>query len=161
MTSKSRGERFASSQYKGTLMEQEMNDTTSPGREKSLVRRIVTSKLFLIAVFSILIYTLAGFFLLPYILKSQLKSYVAEDLNRTLQIEKVRLNPYMMTLEISDLKLKEADGGPILALDRLFTDFELKSLFRWAWTFSDIRLDGLVLQVDVAPDKTINLARLA
>jgi len=33
-------------------MEQEMNDTTSPGREKSVVRRIVTSKLFLIVVFS-------------------------------------------------------------------------------------------------------------
>ena len=142
-------------------MEQEMNDASSRRQEKSVVRRIVTGKLFLIAVFSILIYTLAGFFLLPYILKSQLTHYVAKDLKRTVQIGKVRLNPYVMTLEISDLKLKEADGGPILAFDRLFTDFELKSLFRWAWTFADIRLDNLVLQVDIAPDKTINLARLA
>jgi uncharacterized protein involved in outer membrane biogenesis len=142
-------------------MEQKMNDATSQEGEKSVVRRIVTSKLFLIAVFSILIYTLAGFFLLPYILKSQLTRYVAEDLKRTLQIEKVRVNPYMMTLEISDLKLKEADGGPLLTFDRLFTDFELKSLFRWAWTFSNIHLDGWVLQVDIAPDKAINLARLA
>jgi len=141
-------------------MEREMNDATSRRQRESVVRRIVTSKLFLIAVFSILIYTLAGFFLLPYILKSQLTRYVAEDLNRTIQIEKVRLNPYVMTLEISDLELKEADDRPILAFDRLLTDFELKSLFRWAWTFSDIHLDGLVLQVDVAPDKTINLDRL-
>ena len=132
----------------------------SPQKNKSVIRRIFTSKLFLIAVFSILIYTLAGFFLLPYILKSQLKNYVTKDLNRTLQIEKIRLNPYVMTLELSDLALKEADGEGILAFNRFFMDFELKSLFRWAWTFADISLDGLVLQVDVAPDKSINLDRL-
>ena len=115
-------------------MEQEKNDATSLRQEKSVVRRIVTSKLFLIAVSSIVIYTLAGFFLLPYILESQLKSYVAENLNRTLQIEKIQLNPYIMTLEISDLKLKEADDERILSFDRFFIDFELKSLFRWAWS---------------------------
>ena len=142
-------------------MKREMNDVTSRRQEKSVVRRIITSKLFLIALLSILIYTLAGFFLLPYILKSQLTRYVAEDLNRTIQIEKVRLNPYMMTLAVSDLELKEADGERILAFDRFFIDFELKSVFRWAWTFADIRLDNLVLQVDIAPDKTINIARLA
>ncbi len=124
------------------------------------MRRFITSKPFLIAVCSILIYTLAGFFLLPYILKRQLKNYVAEDLNRTLQIEEIRLNPYVMTLEISDLALKESDGKGILAFNRFFVDFELKSLFRWAWTFSDISLDGMVLQVDVAPDKSVNLDRL-
>jgi len=52
-------------------MKREMNDVTSRRQEKSVVRRIITSKLFLIALFSILIYTLAGFFLLPYILKRQ------------------------------------------------------------------------------------------
>ena len=131
-----------------------------PMKKKSIIRAIFTGKLFLIAVFTILIYTLSGFFLLPYILKSQLKKYVANDLNRTLQVEKIRLNPYVMTLEISDLALKEADGEGILAFNRFFIDFELKSLFRWAWTFADISLDGLVLQVDVAPDKSINLDRL-
>jgi len=103
-------------------MEREINDTTSRRQEKSVVRRILTSKLFLIALFSILIYTLTGFFLLPYILKSQLTSYVAEDLDRTIQIQKVRLNPYVMTLEVSDLELKEADGERILAFDRFFID---------------------------------------
>jgi uncharacterized protein DUF748 len=130
-------------------------------KKNSVIRRLFTSKLSLIAAFSILIYTLVGFFLLPYLLKSQLKNYVAKDLNRTLQIEKIHFNPYVMTLEISDLALKEADGEGILEFNRFFMDFELKSLFRWAWTFADISLDGLVLQVDVAPDKSINLDRLA
>ena len=142
-------------------MKKDIPDTASQQKKGSVVHRILTSKLFLIAVFSILIYTLAGFFLVPYILKRQLKNYVTKDLNRTLQIEKIRLNPYVMTLEISDLALKEADGEGILAFNRFFVDFELKSLFLWAWTFSDISLDGMVLQVDVAPDKSINLDRLA
>ena len=141
-------------------MKKEMTDTASQKEKKPVIHRIITNKLFLIAVFSILIYTLAGFFLLPYILKNQLEKYVAKDLNRTLQIEKICFNPYVMTLEISDLALKEADGEGILAFNRFFVDFELKSLFRWAWTFADISLDGMVLQVDVAPDKSINLGRL-
>jgi uncharacterized protein involved in outer membrane biogenesis len=141
-------------------MKEDTIDTASRNKKKSIASRIFTSKLFLIAVFSILIYTLAGFFLLPYILKGQLEDYVTEDLNRTLLIEKIRFNPYIMTLEISDLALKEADGEGILAFNRFFMDFELKSLFRWAWTFSDISLDGLVLQVDVAPNKSVNLDRL-
>ena len=141
-------------------MKREMNNKTSPQRAKSVVRSIATSKLFLIAASSILIYTLVGFFLLPYLLQSQLTRYVAKDLNRTVQVEKVHLNPYAMTLEISDLELKEASGERILAFDRFFMDFELKSLFRWAWTFSDISLDNLVLLLDIAPDKTVNLNRL-
>ena len=141
-------------------MNKDIAKTELNQKKRSLIRRILTSKLFLIAVFSILIYTLAGFFLLPYILKSQLKNYATKDLQRTLQVEKIRFNPYVMTLEISDLALKEADGEGILAFKRFFIDFELKSLFRWAWTFADISLDGLVLQVDVAPDKSINLDRL-
>jgi hypothetical protein len=144
----------------GPPMKKETAPTTSPKESTSVIGRIFTSKLFLIAVCSVLVYTLAGFFLLPYILKSQLKNYVAEDLRRTLQIEKIRLNPYIMTLEISDLALKEADGKGIVAFKRFFIDFELKSLFRWAWTFSQISLEGLVLQVDVAPDKSVNLDRL-
>ena len=141
-------------------MKKDMTAETSRQEKKPFIRRMLTSKLFLIAVCSVLVYTLAGFFLLPYILKSQLKKYVAEDLNRTLQIEEIRLNPYALTLDISGLALNEADGEGILAFKRFFVNFETKSLFRWAWTFADISLDGLVLQVDVAPDKSVNLDRL-
>ena len=141
-------------------MKKDMTAETSRQEKKPFIRRILTSKLFLIVVCSVLVYTLAGFFLLPYILKSQLKKYVAEDLNRTLQVEEVRLNPYALTLDISGLALNEADGEKLLAFNRFFVNFELKSLFHWAWTFADISLDGLVLQVDVAPDKSVNLDRL-
>ena len=141
-------------------MKKDMTTETSRQEKKPFIRRILTSKLFLIAVCCVLVYTLAGFFLLPYILKSQLKKYVAEDLNRTLQVEEIRLNPYALTLDISGLALNEADGEGILAFKKFFVNFELKSLFRWAWTFADISLDGLVLQVNVDPNKSVNLDRL-
>ena len=46
------------------------------------------------------------------------------------------------TFEVKDFSFKEADGEPILSLQRLFVDSELESLVRWAWTFADLRLEG-------------------
>ena len=45
--------------------------------------------------------------------------------------------------------------------DRLFVDFQLSSLFRWAWTFAEIQLEGPRLDVSLAPDGRLNLAELA
>ncbi len=142
-------------------MTDEVQNAHARKKKKNLVVRIFTGRLFLISLAVLLIYTLMGFFLLPYVLKRQLKQYVQEDLNRKVQIADIRFNPYIMTLDISGLNLKEADGEPLLGFERFFADFELKSLFRWAWTFSNIRLEGLALRVDIAPDKTLNLGNLA
>ncbi len=67
----------------------------------------------------------------------------------------------LLKFEVDDFQLKEADGRPIAAFRHLLIDFELSSLFRWAWTFADIRLDGLDLHVDNGPDGRLNLAELA
>jgi len=142
-------------------MKDEVHNADLPEQKKAVIRRIATSKLFLISVAVVLIYTLSGFFLLPYVLKRQLEQYVQEDLNRHAHIEQIRVNPYLMTLEVSKLNLQEADKEPIMSFGRLFIDFELKSLFRWAWTFSTVRLEDLALRVDIAPDKTLNLGNLA
>ena len=94
---------------------------------------------------AIVVYTLIGFFLTPYLVERQLTNYVAVQLGRQLSVKKLQMNPYAFTLEISGLALKDADGSPILSFDRFFGDFELKSLFRRAWTFSEINLKPLSL----------------
>jgi len=125
-----------------------------------LARRIFLSKPFLISIVVIVLYTLAGFFLAPYLAKRQLANYAADQLGRQLSIVKLRMNPYALTLEISGLTLKEVDASPILSFDRLFVNFELKSLFRWAWTFAEISLNRPILHIDIHPDGVVNLAQL-
>ena len=127
-----------------------------------LTQDLAVGKPFLILlVVSLLIYTLAGFFLAPYLINRQLTGFVSKDLGRFLSIEKVRLNPYTLTVEFSDLALTEADGSPLFSFQRFFANFELKSLLRWTWTFDEVSLNRPELHIKLDSDGVMNLTRLA
>ncbi|MGD8735052.1 MAG: DUF748 domain-containing protein, partial [Gammaproteobacteria bacterium] len=91
---------------------------------------------------AVVAYTLIGFFVLPWIIERQIEKFGQNRLERSLTVEQVRLNPYALSLAVEGLKLDEADGAPIAALDRFFVNFQASSLFRRAWTFREISLAG-------------------
>jgi hypothetical protein len=137
-----------------------MNQTQGISKAAALARKVFTKKPFLIFVALIVIYTLTGFLLTPYLVKRQLTSYVVEQLGCRLRVEDVRVNPYALTLELSKISLMEANDAPVLSFDRLFVNFETKSLFRWAWTFAEISLNQPTVNIEIQPDGRINLIRL-
>ena len=124
------------------------------------MRRLLTGKPFLITLGIVVLYTIAGFWLAPYLMHRQLVGYVADTLGRRLQVDKIRVNPYLFKIEVRGLSLAEANGKEVLAFDRLLVDFAAKSLFRWAWTFSSVELVRPRLHLDVDPDGRLNLARM-
>jgi hypothetical protein len=106
------------------------------------------------------LYTLAGFFLAPHLVTTYGPKYIQDYLNHPANIGKVRINPFIFTFECNDFSLAGSQGYPILEFRRLFVDFELSSLFSWAWTFREISLDDPGMNVVVEPDGTLNLNRL-
>jgi uncharacterized protein involved in outer membrane biogenesis len=138
--------------------------SVSPPRSCRRLQALVTGKPFLItaAVAAILVvaYTLAGFFLVPRLIATYVPRYVQEQLKRRAEMGEVRVNPLLFKLEIKDFRLQEADGKPLLGFDRLFVDFELSSLFRWAWTFAEIQLDGPRVDAVLERDGRFNVAEL-
>ena len=116
----------------------------------------------MVAVVMVLVaaYTIAGFFLVPRLVKTYVPRYVQEQLKRRVEIGEVRLNPLLFKLEIKHFRLHEADGRPLIAFDRLFVDFELSSLFRRAWTFAEIQLEAPRLDIVLARDGRLNVADL-
>ena len=124
-------------------------------------KKIVLSKPFLIAVGLVVFYTLAGFFLVPFLVRHYVPKIVQEQLQKQAAIGTVRFNPYVFTFEANDVSLQEPDGAPIVGFQRLFVDFELKSLFNWAWTFRQIALERPLVNAVIAKDGHLNLARLA
>jgi uncharacterized protein involved in outer membrane biogenesis len=125
------------------------------------VKKIALSRPFLIAAGVVLFYTLAGFFLVPWLVRHYVPKIVQEQLAKQAEIGEVRFNPYVFTFEANDFSLQEPDGQPIMGLKRLFVDFELKSLFNWAWTFRQIALEGPQVNAVIAKNGTLNLAQLA
>ena len=102
-----------------------METTVGHSGPTEILRRIVLSKIFLTVVGVLLLYTLAGFFLVPYVIKQQAIKYVAQNLSRQLTIEDVATNPYTFTLSIKNLEMKEQDATPLLGFKDLFVNFEL------------------------------------
>jgi hypothetical protein len=105
-------------------------------------------------------YTLTGFFLAPWLVNRYLPRYVDQQLGHQLSLGQVRINPYVFILEVKDFRLEDGAGEPLLEYDRLLVDFELESIFRWAWTFADIILDKPTLYLDLDQAGRLNLFKL-
>jgi hypothetical protein len=112
-------------------------------------------------ILAVLAYTLIGFLLLPWIIERQLVAFGETRLERPLTVERVRLNPYALSLTVDGLRLDEQDGTPIGALEQLYVNFQATSLFRWAWTFKDLQLQGPYLNFVRYEDGSNNFERLA
>ncbi|MEE4173428.1 MAG: DUF748 domain-containing protein [Xanthomonadales bacterium] len=89
-------------------------------------------------------YTLLGFLVAPWAVERVLTGQM-EAVGRSLTIEETRTNPYLLTLEMTGFELRDTDSEPLIAYDRLFVDFETRSLIDWALNFKRIELDQLYL----------------
>ena len=109
---------------------------------------------------ALLLYTLAGFFLLPALLRWQLVKRLPGLTHRQAAVQKVKFNPYALTLSIQGLALTETNGTPFAGWDELFVNFQLSSLFHRAWTFREIRLERPTATILRAASGQCNFANL-
>ncbi|MBC7860923.1 MAG: DUF748 domain-containing protein, partial [Burkholderiaceae bacterium] len=105
-------------------------------------------------------YTLAGFWLVPHLIKDQLPKIGQSELERKASVGEVRFNPYTLRLEARDLRLAEADGAPLFALGQLAVELRWTSLFKRAWIFIEIGVKAPNLNLAIAPDGTFNINAL-
>ncbi len=105
-------------------------------------------------------YALVGFFLLPWILRSQLLRHLPELTRRPAAVREVRFNPFTLALTIRGLSLTETNGQPFASFEEFHANFQLSSLFRLAWTFDTLRLDSPRLEIALGPDGRLNFANI-
>lgn len=109
----------------------------------------------------LLAYTLSGFFLVPAALDYWVVEKIRKDLGRETSFEKIQFNPYQLKLQADGFELLDTDGERLLGFDRLRVNFQLSSLFNWAWTFREVSLDGLDLLIERFEPSDSRLTRLA
>jgi len=135
--------------------------TSDPNMSPQRWRRLLLNRWLLTAVTAMALYALLGFLLTPWLFKRYVNNYAEKKLKRRASIVEVRVNPFLFTFDAKDFVLEEADGRPIFGFGRLFVDFELSSLFRWAWTFADIRIERPSLYAEIQLDGRLNLAAIS
>ncbi|MGH7741754.1 MAG: DUF748 domain-containing protein, partial [Candidatus Eiseniibacteriota bacterium] len=102
------------------------------------------------------VYTLAGFFVVPGIMRQQIVQGIRQNLKREARLDRVRINPLVFSLTLEGFELRDPDGTPFVAFDRMFVGFQPSSLVRWAITLRDFRLDGPRVHVRLMPDGNPN-----
>lgn len=115
--------------------------TTTPSRalwRKPVIRNTAITLLSLL-----LLYTLLGFYALPYLVRTEVPKVVAQKLHRNLSIDKVEINPFTLLATIHDVKLMEAQGNGVFAhFDTLTVKVSWQSLWHFAPVVREVQLDN-------------------
>lgn len=103
-------------------------------------------------------YTVAGFFILPPIVRVVAVKQLGHFLNREVSIRKVKLNPYAISGTIQGFLIKDKDGEPFVSWDEVHANFQFWSLFTKTFVFEEIRTAQPFVRVQVNPDYSLNFS---
>ncbi len=119
------------------------------------LRLLKYRKHFLGFVITLCIYAALGFFLAPWLVKKNAVAIVGEQFGAGLDIESVAINPFVLSMRVDGLHLRDASGNSLATIEQVFINFQLSSLFRRAWTFDQVHIIGA--EFFVARDQSGNL----
>src|SRR4030043_50200 len=126
-----------------------------------VIIRTCKNKIVIIIAILLVLYTLTGFFLAPFLIERYLPSMLSQRLNSQVTLEQVKINPFSLTLEARDFRINEVSGDMLVGFKRLYVNFELSSIFKWVLTFADVVLDAPSINIIIDKDGRLNLSRLA
>jgi hypothetical protein len=126
-----------------------------PGKKKTRIIWIKRISLIIVGLF--LFYVLVGFWVVPPLLKPKLEEQLSSLLGRKVTIAEINLNPLVLSATTSDLVIHEIDGQPFAGFEELYANAQLSSIFKWAFTVREIRLQVPFGVVKLLPDNKLNI----
>lgn len=114
----------------------------------------------IVAAVCLVVYSLAGFSLLPYIIKAHVIPRVAEQLHRPVSVADVEVNPFALSLRVTGFDIREVDQSPVLGFEEFFINLQLSSIIHRAYVFDSIRLVLPFVAVKVSKEGRLNLLDL-
>jgi uncharacterized protein involved in outer membrane biogenesis len=103
---------------------------------KTSLKKLLTGILILLVVLY-----LAGFFILPSVLKSFILKTVHEKFRRTASIQTVTVNPFTLSIALKGFVVREQDNQEtFLSCDEFFIDAEIISLLKKGIVLSEVRI---------------------
>ncbi|WP_416397280.1 DUF748 domain-containing protein [Allohahella sp. A8] len=116
------------------------------------------SKLFWL-LFVILLYALIGFFLVPYLIKNYTEDAIEQRFGWTGGPADVSFNPFEMSLEVNDFDMRDDSDRTIVSFSELYINFDLGSLYYWAWTLEPSHLNDLYTLVEIDESVQTNFGK--
>lgn len=112
------------------------------------------------AVIIVSLYLLLGFFLIPYIVKTQAIKAINTSLQAQLQIQKAHFNPILFSLELDNVSLSK-ENQTLVSFEKLSVDFDLaRTILNQYIHFKLLRVDAPVINIEVDKNNQMNLLTL-
>lgn len=106
------------------------------------------------------LWLLAGFFLLPPLLRGRVERLTSEFLHRPVSLRRVRFNPVVLTATLEGLQVPNRDGSEWISLRRLYLDYRLRRLLGRTVELAALELDDLTIRVELDPQGRANFQDL-
>jgi len=105
---------------------------------------------------------IAGFFILPHVVKPILIEKLSQKLHREAAINKIAINPFLLSITLNGFKLKEpAQSSPFISFDELHVDVQgFSSLIKQAIIVKEIRLVHPYISIARHEDGSYNFSDL-
>jgi uncharacterized protein involved in outer membrane biogenesis len=110
-------------------------------RLPALIRLRWLRRTVLAVAIALLVFTLAGFFGVPPLLRYLLTGRVGTSLHRRVNVGEISFNPYTLRLEVANLRIEATDGQPFAAIGHLHLRAAWVSLLRLAPVLRELRID--------------------
>ena len=124
------------------------------------MKRIVTRIAVVLAACFIL-YTVIGFWVAPLVIKPIVTDKLSEALHRNVTIEKIRMNPYVLSVGIEQCEIAEnGASGQLASVGNLYVNVQSSSIFKKALIIKELKLEKPFLHVRRNRDGVINLVAL-
>ena len=109
-----------------------------------------------------LLYSVIGFLVTPTVLKNALEKNLSENLKRSVSIETIQTNPYLLQITINNFLVENRGRDKqFVAFDQLFVDLEVISLFKRALVIKSLKLSGPRVNLSRLKDLSYNFSDIA
>ncbi|MFV0562168.1 DUF748 domain-containing protein [Malaciobacter mytili] len=120
-----------------------------------------TNKTIKILISLVLLYSLIGFFIIPYFLKPQIIKIINENITKEVFIENLRLNPFTFEINIDEFEIKDKETS-LIYFKNLYIDFSIfKTIDKNHIRFEKINLTDAKINIIEDDKGIINLTKLA
>jgi len=125
-----------------------------------MTAKIHPKRILMILASVLALYTIAGFFLAPWAGKKILVKELGNKLGRPIIVGSVFVNPYLLTLGIKDLAIKEKEGGNFISVSSLLVDISMGSVFKFAPVIEELAIESLGVNLVLKKDGSFNFSDL-
>ncbi len=117
---------------------------------------------FVVIFFSFLftLYVLAGFFVVPLIVKDQIIRHIQTVTGRTVSLDKVSFNPLALSVTVYDLSILGKKGKDFFSWEELHVNYQVLSLTRLTLGVDEIRLIKPEIYIERLADNKFNFSDL-